>query len=284
VKIISSDIKRRISAWLSIIRVGNSVALGIASVVGYILGNGIDVLSAIKLFFIAFSIGGGGNVINDYCDRYVDSINKPWRPIPLGLIKPREALIASLALFTFGILLAFSHSIICGLIALAATILVFLYSYSLKKVFLVGNIVIAFLTALAIIYGATFSKLTVHVVLASLYAFLFNLGREFLKGIEDVEGDKVFGIATIAVLYGSRTAFHTSVCIFTILIVLSVMPIITLSYGIAYTILALFVNFIIIVSLLRARTLKASDALKATRMLKVAVFAGLFAFLLHSSF
>jgi geranylgeranylglycerol-phosphate geranylgeranyltransferase len=242
----------------------------------------MNILDMVKLFSTAFFIGSGGNIINDYYDRNVDAINKPWRPIPSGLIKPREALIMSLIFFVIGMLLALSHSIVCSLIAFIAIVLVYLYSYCLKKVFLVGNITIAFLTALAIIYGSAFSQFTIHVALASLYAFLFNLGREFLKGIEDVEGDKMFGIITIASIYGTQVAFYISVTVFILLIMLSIMPIFILGYGVAYAVLALFVDVIVIISLMYARSLRSYDALKATRMLKSAAFAGLFAFLLHS--
>jgi geranylgeranylglycerol-phosphate geranylgeranyltransferase len=247
-----------------------------------VLGNGNNVSDMIKLFFTAFLIGGGGNIINDYYDRAVDAINKPWRPIPSGLIRPREALITSLIFFASGIVLAFLCSIVCGVIAISAVTLVYLYSYSLKRRFLIGNITIAFLTALAIIYGSTFSHISSHVILASLYAFLFNLGREFLKGIEDVEGDKMFGVITIASIYGPRTAFYSSAVVFTVLVALSIIPIFTFCYGIAYTALAFLVDSIIVISLIYARSLRPSDALKATRVLKSAAFAGILAFLLHS--
>ncbi|MEL9939915.1 MAG: geranylgeranylglycerol-phosphate geranylgeranyltransferase [Ignisphaera sp.] len=273
---------KSVKAWLSIIRIGNSIALGIAAVVGYIVGGGMNVYEAAKTFLAAFFIGGGGNIINDYFDREVDAINKPWRPIPSGLIKPFEAYVAALMFFLIGFAIALSSSYFAGIVALLAIVLVYFYSYSLKRVLLVGNISIAFLTALSIVYGSLFSSVNIHVFLAATYAFLFNLGREFLKGIEDVEGDKRFGIKTLATVYGVVVAFKASALIYGVLLAVSLLPIAILRYSIVYTLLALVVDAVIIYSILNAKTLRPADALRSTRVLKIAAFAGLFAFLFHS--
>lgn len=273
---------KSIKAWLSIIRIGNSIALGIAATVGYIVGGGMNVYEATKTFLTAFFIGGGGNIINDYFDREVDAINKPWRPIPSGLIKPFEAYVAALTFFLIGFVIALSSSYFAGIVALLAIVLVYLYSYNLKRILLAGNISIAFLTALSIVYGSLFSSVNIHVVLAATYAFLFNLGREFLKGIEDVEGDKRFGIKTLATAYGVAVAFKASALVYGILLAVSLLPIAILRYSIVYTLLALIVDAVIIYSILNAKTLRSVDALRSTRVLKIAAFAGLFAFLFHN--
>ena len=49
-------------------------------------------------------------MINDYCDRDLDAVSKPEKPIPRGLVSPHEALIAGLLMIVVMVLLLL-HSI-----------------------------------------------------------------------------------------------------------------------------------------------------------------------------
>jgi geranylgeranylglycerol-phosphate geranylgeranyltransferase len=283
------EFKKKISAWITIIRIGNSIALGYAAIVGYLLGcqrypNSVEIF---KLFFSAFVIGGGSNIINDYFDAPIDSINKPWRPIPSGIIKAKSAYIAAIILGLIGIAIAFTINYLAGLIALIAYILSYLYSYKLKRVLLVGNFVVALLASLSITYGGLASSSGIikisDVVIATLFAFLLNLGREFLKGIEDIVGDKKYGVQTLATFFGVKIAYISSVVVFLILIILSVIPYYFLGYSIYYLIMAIAgVDTIILLSLVISSTLNPKDTLKATRLLKLAVFIGITAFFIEA--
>jgi 4-hydroxybenzoate polyprenyltransferase len=44
------------------------------------------------------------SVHNDYCDRALDALAKPWRAIPRGVLSPRSALAVTGTLLTFGLL------------------------------------------------------------------------------------------------------------------------------------------------------------------------------------
>ncbi|MCC6015770.1 MAG: geranylgeranylglycerol-phosphate geranylgeranyltransferase [Desulfurococcaceae archaeon] len=281
--------KDKFSAWFSIIRVGNCIALSYAAIIGYLLAyrRYPDIIDVLKLILSVFTIGGSSNIINDYFDAPIDSINKPWRPIPSGIIKPKSALAASIIMGLTGIAIAFNISFLAGLLASVAFTLSYLYSYKLKKVLLVGNIVVAFLAALSIVYGGTVFGINnariSDVAIASLFAFLLNLGREFLKGIEDVVGDKKYGIQTIATCFGVKIAYMSSVVIFSILIMLSIVPYLMLRYSIYYLVIALVgVDLTVLISLIISSTLNPRDALKATRILKIAVFVGISAFLVEA--
>uniref|UniRef100_A0A7J3I665 Digeranylgeranylglyceryl phosphate synthase n=1 Tax=Ignisphaera aggregans TaxID=334771 RepID=A0A7J3I665_9CREN len=270
-----------IKAWLSIARIGNDIALGIGTIIGYILGGGSRISDMIIVFIVGVCLGAGGNIVNDYFDRYVDAVNKPWRPIPSGVISAVTAYRVSILLLTVGILIAFYLSYTNGFIALSAAILVYLYSYKLKSVLLLGNIVVAFLVGLSIIFGGAASMLNMDVIIASLFAFLLNVGREFLKGIEDIKGDKIMNIRTLATVYGVFKAYVLAVIVFIILVVLSFIPYLFFSYSIIYLILAVGVDLTILFSLYITRDLLPDSAFKATRLLKISVFLGLFAFLLN---
>lgn len=278
---------RKLSAWFSLIRVGNAIALGYAATIGYFLGlpSNIDLPTITMLFVAAFLIGSGSNAINDYYDKHIDSINKPWRPIPLGLISPTTAYLASIVFFTAGILISFFVSFLNGITALIASTLSYFYSKNLKKIYLVGNIIVAFLTSLSIIYGGLASSITIHVCMASLYAFLLNIGREFLKGIEDVEGDRKYGIKTLAIVLGVRKTIMISTIVFIILIALSIVPFFapSLAYSIIYLIITIIgVDIVILIALLKASSLNPKDVLKSTKLLKISVFCGISAFFIEA--
>lgn len=282
----TKSVARKLLAWLTITRVGNCLALGYASIIGYLLSRP-EVLNPtimVRLFVAASTIGGSSNIINDYYDAPIDAINKPWRPIPAGLIKPRTAYVVSMLLACIGVAISFSITYLNGFIALIAFILSYLYSFKLKRTLLVGNIVVAFLAALAIVYGGlTTSKLEIHVILATLFAFMLNLGREFIKGIEDIEGDKVYGVTTLATALGIKAAYVSSFAVFCTLMALSIIPYIVLGYSLYYLVIALFgVDIILAVSLIKVSSLKPRDALKASRILKIAVFLGITAFLIEA--
>ncbi len=286
VKLMFSSINKKILAIINLFRIGNDIALGYASIVGYLLCNGKNLYNMMLLFIAAFLIGAGANTINDYIDREVDKINKPWRPIPSGMIDPIKALYIAILTTATGIIISAFLSPLNGIIAFIASILAYLYSIKLKKILLIGNIVIAFLTGLAIIFGSipsgieSSSKiLQLDVIVASLYATLLNLGREFLKGIEDVEGDRKLGIKTLATVFNPYIAYKTSLAIYLLLIGLSFIPYFILKYSIYYLILAIFVDLTIILSLHVARNLESNSAWKATRMLKISAFIGISAFL-----
>ncbi|MEM1559937.1 MAG: geranylgeranylglycerol-phosphate geranylgeranyltransferase [Ignisphaera sp.] len=275
-------LRRKILAWIDIIRVGNCIALGYATIVGYILGGSkvFDQAMLFKLFIAAFVIGGSSNIINDYFDASIDAINKPWRPIPMGLIKANEAYFVSLIMGFIGIILSFTITYMNGIVALIAFALAYLYSFKLKKVLLVGNLIVAFSAALSIIYGGFAStNIVIDTVLATLFAFLLNFGRELLKGIEDVEGDKKYYIRTLAAVKGIKVAYVSSLIVFIILMLLSIIPYVFIGYSMYYLIMTLCgVDLVIIVALTIASSLQPKDALRSTRMLKVAVFVGITAF------
>lgn len=50
------------------------------------MSGGHDLLEALLLAPSAALIGAAGNVINDYFDIGLDTVSKPWRPIPSGRI------------------------------------------------------------------------------------------------------------------------------------------------------------------------------------------------------
>ena len=58
----------------------------------------------------------------------------------------------------------------------------------------------------------------------SVFAFLFHLGRELIKDMEDVEADRAAGIGTGAVIYGLRATTVVASAVIVLLIVATIAP------------------------------------------------------------
>jgi len=155
-------------------------------------------------------IAAGGNAINDYCDRFLDRLEKPDRPLPSGRISASEAVWWAFGCFVIGILISLVLPFPGILIAFVAAVCLVLYSYIWKRKPLIGNIAVAFIAALAFIYGGVAAGRIAVAVWAAVLAFLFHLAREITKDMEDREGDAVMGVQTLAVKYGILPARITA--------------------------------------------------------------------------
>lgn len=152
-------------------------------------------------------IAAGGYVINDYFDRKMDRVNKPGSVIVGKLIYPRHAMAYHLIFSISGVLIGTWVSFRAGLLFLSLIFymvsgLLWFYSTTYKRELLLGNIIVALLTALvpflvllyelpllARNYGAMASPvvryLLIWVLGFSLFAFMLNLIREIIKDAED---------------------------------------------------------------------------------------------------
>jgi geranylgeranylglycerol-phosphate geranylgeranyltransferase len=191
------------NAYLEIIRPGNAIMAVIAVLLIAII-SGIFTFNVLLGCIVVFIITGAGNSINDYFDYKIDAINKPERPIPSGRISLKKAGIYSLILLSTGTILAFIIGFIPGIIALVTSLLMFYYAYRLKKKFLIGNLVISFLTGLTFVFGGVIVGEILTSIFLGFYPFLTTLAREIVKDMEDVEGDRIEGATTLPIISGMR--------------------------------------------------------------------------------
>jgi geranylgeranylglycerol-phosphate geranylgeranyltransferase len=191
------------NAYLEIIRPGNAIMAVIAVLLIAII-SGIFTFKILLACIVVFIITGAGNSINDYFDYKIDAINKPERPIPSGRISLNKAGFYSLSLLSIGTILAFILGLLPGLIALSTALLMVYYAYSLKKKFLIGNIVISFLTGLTFVFGGVIVGEILTSIILGFFPFLTTLAREIVKDMEDVEGDRIEGATTLPIMRGVR--------------------------------------------------------------------------------
>lgn len=182
-------------------------------------------------------IGAGGMVINDLFDIEIDRINRPERPLPSGALSRREAGIAYVLLSLSGILLNMFTTPLALAIAVAAVPLVFLYSAYLKRMPLLGNILVAFMTGLAFLYGGAAAGRMEATVMPAIFAFLINAAREIVKDMEDRDGDAQLGARTFPIVYGMRASSMMASILLVALIIATVVPFWLGIYGLRYFIL-----------------------------------------------
>lgn len=202
-----------LGAFLVIIRIPNSVMIGLAVLIGEIIGLGTlpSLGRAILGFATAFLLLGGTMVLNDIYDVEIDRVNSPDRPLPSGKLKVRDAYALAVGLSFLGMLSAAFLGIVPFLVALLALGLMVYYNTRGKKTGLVGNVVVSFNIALPFVFGGiAVNNLRPLLFVFSILAFLANMAREVAKGISDVKGDSAEGVKTLAVLKGTRVAALTS--------------------------------------------------------------------------
>jgi geranylgeranylglycerol-phosphate geranylgeranyltransferase len=190
------------NAYLEILRPLNALMAVVAIFLMAII-SGQFTLDVFLAGVVVFLVTGAGNSINDYFDHRIDAINKPERPIPSGRIPLRIAGIYSFLLFLVGIILAFNINILLGTIALLSSFLMIWYAHSLKRMLIVGNLAISFLTGLCFVFGGVVVSQIMVSVYLGFFAFLMTMAREIVKDMEDVKGDRAEGASTLPIVYGN---------------------------------------------------------------------------------
>jgi 4-hydroxybenzoate polyprenyltransferase len=163
------------------------------------------------LLFATLMIAAGGYVINDVFDIHIDAINKPGKNIVGREFSFESARLTAIILFTIGsiigIALSFKlHTTAMGLLLPFSAVSLFMYSSHFKRRLLIGNIIIALLSALSVLITALFEP---HfypniqfVLIYAVFAFFISLIREIIKDAEDIDGDEMAQCKTFPILYG----------------------------------------------------------------------------------
>ncbi|MBM4175371.1 MAG: hypothetical protein FJ213_04260 [Ignavibacteria bacterium] len=243
----------RFAVYLKILRLTNFV-IAFASIYFAVLIANEDLAFQLNTFFAALSgavIGGAGMVINDYFDFEIDKLNRPERPIPAGLISKNNALKYYIILNAIAFIMLYKTGVIVYVIALCSMVLIFFYSFKLKRLPLVGNLCVALMTGIAFIFGGAVGGNIQNLIIPAVFAFLINLAREIIKATEDLEGDKQFHLRTFPIVFGDKIALKLAFSILILLMFFTLLPYIFKIYSLTYFLIIVFgVNAVIIYSIL----------------------------------
>ena len=220
----------KLGGYLRLMRPINCLMMGFAVIVGAALANpNVSNVFWSKLiygFITGFMLTAASMAINDYYDKEIDAVNEPKRPIPSGLIKPKEALAFAFVLTAIGFATAYLTSIPCFVIAIIAWLVFVTYTTVGKRTGPLGNFLVSTCVAIPFIYGSYMvaDAIELNVLIFTSMAFLSNTGREITKGIVDVKGDKIQNVKTLAVRYGERKAAIAATIFYLLAVLLTPIP------------------------------------------------------------
>lgn len=190
----------RVSRPLTTLSGALSVVLG-----GYVAGTGewFNVALAVIVTILG---SASANAWNDYLDIEIDRVNQPQRPLPSGQVSPLAVKRFSFTVAVLSVIVAAFINWPAFLIALVANILLFIYSWKLKSTVLIGNLVVALISASSVVFGGVAAGNPSPTLWLFLIIFVAILGREVLKTLADYDGDLSEGVRTISTVWGKRAA------------------------------------------------------------------------------
>lgn len=172
------------------------------------------------LVLATVSIAAAGYIINNIYDKETDYINKK-NVIIENQISEGTAYNLYIGLNVLGVGSGFYLSNVIekpgfALLFIIVSGTLYLYASSLKQSLLVGNIVVALLTAISVIIVGIFDlypiitpENQIHLGILfkilldyALFAFLINFIREIIKDQEDIKGDYNMGMNTLPIALG----------------------------------------------------------------------------------
>lgn len=223
---------RQLLVSIEISRPHNMLAAAFGVLVGYYVSEGRNYEQVIPAAVFTALVTGAGNIVNDYYDANIDRINKPRRPIPSQRLSPRTAI----RLYAVSTLTIVAGVVVFLPPALAALIVLwqaslYIYARWAKRKFLLGNLLVAAVASSAFVAGGLAAGTLTAVGVPVAIAFVFVLSREFVKGAEDVGGDRRAGVRTVAAVIGVEKAVMWASGLMLGLVVLIPLPTLFAYYG-----------------------------------------------------
>lgn len=273
---------QRAWAMVRLLRPLNVVMIGLGVVLGGVLAGGTTALfseasnSLVRLAVSAMLIGAAANAFNDVFDLRIDLRNRPDRPLPSGLVSVRVAKGIGVGGSLLGVALAATVSLGHLALALGVVGLLMVYNAMVKRVALVGNLLVALVLGLTLVYGGWGMGPLGPVLVGAAFAFLTTLSREIIKDVEDVEGDAAAGARTLPVIYGLEVSLRLVLGVIILTLLLTPLPYFLLDFTGVYLLSVLLTDAL----LLRACWLllpAPSEAHRISNVLKGAMLFGMVA-------
>lgn len=201
-----------IIAFLRLIRFNNLLIMLFTQVLSYyFLSPHIRVSDLLETRFIflclaTLLVGAGGYIINDYLDVKLDLINKPTKVVVGQVISRRWTMFLHFSMNAIALVLGLCIGTKVTLAIIIAAAMLWVYSVSLKRQFLAGNVLVSCLSAFVIVLNFIYdNSLQESLIWAySFFAFMLTLLREIIKDTEDIRGDGKFNCKTIPIVIGVR--------------------------------------------------------------------------------
>jgi len=220
----------KIRVYLELLRPFTLLAPLIVSssvMIASLVNSGTTDLSFISLLWTILSasfcfalLNGASNVLNQATDWKEDALSKPYRPIPKGIITPKEAYKVSFFLYTVALLLSFAVNILFSFFIFLIAFFSITYSLPprMKKFLFLNQLWVALprgffgIVGSWSVFGNPFEPLPLAI---GCVAALFLFGGTATKDILDAEADRTVGTKTLVNVFGVKTAAFFSLVFMT---------------------------------------------------------------------
>ena len=201
---------------------------GVVSVGALNSNNTILILSGLLL--AGPLVCGMSQAVNDWCDRHVDAINQPERPIPSGRVSARWGFFTGIIMSVISILFAYYLGSLIFFATIIGVLAAWLYSLEpirLKRSAIFGPGVVAICyEGLPWFTGAAIFTISLPNKEVLIVLSLYALGAHGIMTMNDfkaTKGDKLLGINSLPVILGRKPATLVAclIMLFPQLIVLS---------------------------------------------------------------
>lgn len=151
-----------------------------------------------------FCVSASGFAINDYFDVDIDAINKPYRPIPAGILSRQAALLWFAVALGGAVVLALLVNRSFAIVTISNALLVAAYSAFLKRRGgLLANVLMGIYVALLVLSGVlALGAPSPQVLLTCAALAVYMIGNQIIMCIEDVRGDQALGARTLPITIG----------------------------------------------------------------------------------
>jgi 4-hydroxybenzoate polyprenyltransferase len=206
-----------VRAYLELLRPANVVTALADVLAGYAVVRGEALAALASLLLSTACLYAGGVVLNDVCDRRVDAVERPERPIPSGRVAARKAGFFAAVLLAAGVGAAAMASATGALAAAGVALLVITYDAAAKRHPVLGPIGMGACRAANLLLG-----MAAVPALMSAHAPLMLLPLVYIAAVTAVSRGEVHGggrpVASVAlgaisaviaalIVLGARAAF-----------------------------------------------------------------------------
>ncbi len=166
------------------------VLAGVA-ISGFIIVPNLSVARALPIVLLCISttgLYGGGVVFNDVFDADLDKIERPERPIPMGIISLKEGALLGIFLLLIGIITAFIVNPFSGLLAIAISVFAVVYDKWGKHHTFLGPLNMGLCRGLNLLLGISISAAQL-----SLYWYVAFIPVIYIASITMISRGEVHG-------------------------------------------------------------------------------------------
>jgi len=265
-------------------------ALNLLIAAAGVLAGGWIALGAVQLpkllIFAALSgiaLGAVGNTWNDICDARADTLNRPAerRPLTSGGIGRGTA---DLIVFLGALVGLATAALVSGgqvLVGVGALSIMLLYSPFIKPRPVAGNVAVALVAGLPLLYGALAVGAPRAGVVPWVLAAWLHVAREIVKDLGDEPGDRAIGRRTLPIVVGARPAQVVAAGVALLFVPASLLLPHVAGYGAAYFLIALPAQMAVLMAgtwlILEERVGSVGRVPRVSLLLKAAMVIGLVA-------